>query len=181
MSLKSRIIDHTCSTGASITSLTYTVFAMLFSQSEMDLFEVLGLPGYGLFGWQPLHRACPVESMTVPCPAQYPSRVRRLGNLTTVAQHDHIGSHGKCRLRDGIDAGDTFVERESGFRTDRAIRCETHMRDDHISARAGHSFRLLWIKDIRSGKEILLVGEPDHFHFLGVTHPGFFQVLAEDA
>src|SRR5262249_31068317 len=143
MSLKSRIIDHTFSTGASITSLTYTVFAMLFSQSEMDLFEVMGLPGYSFFGWQPLHRACSVESMTVLCPAQHPSRVRRLGNRATVAQHDHIGSHGKCCLRDSIDARDARLERECGFRTDRATGCEAHVGDDHISAGARHRFRLL--------------------------------------
>jgi hypothetical protein len=30
-------------------------------------------------------------------------------------------------------------------------------------------------------EEILLMSKPDQFHFVGITHPGLFQALAEDA
>jgi predicted TIM-barrel enzyme len=55
------------------------------------------------------------------------------------------------------------------------------MRDDDISAGARHCFGLMRIEDVWRREEVLLMGKPDQLHFLGVTHTGFFQVLAEDA
>ena len=90
----------------------------------MDLLEVLGLAPDGFLRWQPLHRACPIESVTVLCPRQHPSRICGLGNRTTVAQDNHIGD-GNYSFADEIIEGTLPVRGYvAGVRLHRVTHCD---------------------------------------------------------
>src|ERR1700753_888330 len=107
--------------------------------------------------------------------------VVRLSDGAAMAQDQNVGAHGDCCLLDGLNTGHRLIEGDGSPGADGSFRGETHVCNQQVRAGLRHVPRLLFIEDIRAGEQIECMRACNHLHFQGVSHSGFFQILAANA
>src|SRR5271168_3327441 len=144
------------------------------------IFEAAYLLGNGTLGRQALDARGAKESADALGPAENILDIFRFGDRAAVTEDENFRVDGDGRFLDGLYAGNRLVKRDGCFGADGPFRGQAHVCDQKVRAGFRHRDRLIFIKDIGTGKQVQLVSTRNHLHFLGVSHAGFLQVLAEE-
>lgn len=98
-----------------------------------------------------------------------------------MAQDDHVIAHALGGIMNILNQLHSVVQLHDGFRANRTADGATAVCYHDIGACFRHAHGLVCVKRIRRGKQVHLMGNAHHFHFLVIPHAGLFEVGAHAA
>ncbi len=146
---------------------------------DVQILEIPYLLGNGALGGQALDARGAKESADALGPAEDVLNIVRLGNRAAVTKNQNLRADGDGCFPDGLNAVNRLIESDGCPGADRPFCGQSHVRDQKVCACFCHGLRLVFIEDIRAGEQVQVMRSSNHLDFLGVSHAGFLEALAE--
>ena len=145
------------------------------------LLKFFDMLGDGHFHGHALCTGGTVKTVHAFCMLHHILRIFRRRDRPAMAQDDHVIAHALGGIMNILNQLHSVVQLHDRFCANRTADGATAVCHHDIGACFRHAHGLVCVKRIRRGKQVHLMGNAHHFHFLVIPHAGLFEVGAHAA